>query len=291
MKISFLGTGLMGRPMASRLLLLGHDVIAYNRTKEKALPLETLGGKVATSSLEAISSSPLVILMLADAQACEAVLLPFEGKMDFSGRTIIQMGTISPQQSIALSLKIKERGGDYLEAPVLGSIAEAEKGELVVLVGSAPEEYARFLPVLKCFSPEPVYVGPVGQAAAFKLALNQLIASLTACFAYSLGMVRRRGIDLDLFMRVLRQTSLYAFHFDKKLPRMANEDFANPTFPLRLLHKDVGLMLDEGQELGLDTQALAGVFRVIQKGMAAGWGEKDYTSISALIISGKMAGN
>ncbi len=287
MKISFIGTGLMGRPMASRLLFAGHEVIAFNRTGEKALPLEKLGAKVASSALEAITSSPLVILMLADAPACEAVLFPATEAADFSGRTIIQMGTISPRESLDLSNKIKQRGGDYLEAPVLGSIAEAEKGELVVLVGSTPEQYSRFLPVFKCFSPEPVYVGPVGQAAAFKLALNQLIASLTACFAFSLGIVKKRGIEVDLFMKVLRPTSLYAFHFDKKLGRMTSEDYTNPTFPLRLLYKDVGLMLAEGKELGLDTEALAGVLRIIQKGIDAGWGEKDYTSIASLIISGK----
>ncbi len=283
MKISFMGIGLMGRPMATRLIQAGYEVTVYNRTKEKALPLQTLGAQVATSSQEAIMASPLIILMVADFSACCDVLFP-EAAASLEGKTIIQMGTISPRQSKDLMNLVNQRGSDYLEAPVLGSIAEAERGELTVLVGSREEQFKQFEEVLKCFCPQPIYVGQVGQAASFKLALNQLIASLTASFAFSLNLIRKRGIPLELFMEVLRRSSLYAFHFDKKLSRMWGEDYSNPTFPLRLLYKDVNLMIEEGLELGLQVDALAGILKLLERGMNQGWGEKDYTAINSIVL-------
>lgn len=287
MKLSFIGTGLMGRPMATRLLQAGHEVTVYNRTKEKARPLEALGAKLASSSREAVEASTVVILMVADYPACQAVLFPATDPPDLKGRTVIQMGTISPRQSLELMASVQERGGDYLEAPVLGSIAEAEKGELVVLVGSSEAQFDRFQSILQCFSPRPIHVGAIGQAAAFKLALNQLIASLTAGFAFSLNLIRKRNIPLDLFMDVLRRSSLYAYHFDKKLSRLWEEDYSSPTFPLRLLYKDVGLMIEEGKELGLETDSLEGIFRLLEKGLNLGWGEEDYTAIGSLILGKK----
>lgn len=287
MKISFMGTGLMGRPMAKRLLQAGYEVTVYNRTREKALPLETLGAKVALSPREAVVVSPIIILMVADYSACREVLFPAMETMGFEGKTIVQMGTISPRQSVDLMTLVNQRGGDYLEAPVLGSIAEAERGELIVLVGSTPEQHKRLEPLFHCFSSQPLYVGMVGQAAAFKLALNQLIASLTACFAFSLNLIRKRGIPLELFMEVVRRSSLYASHFDKKLNRMWNEDYAKPTFPLRLLYKDVNLMIEEGQEIGLEVDSLTGILRLLEKGINQGWGEKDYTAITSIILGNR----
>jgi len=287
MKLSFIGTGLMGRPMATRLLQAGYELTVYNRTKDKARPLEALGAKLASISREAVEASTVVILMVADYPACHEVLFPATDLPDLEGRTIIQMGTISPRQSLELMASVQERGGDYLEAPVLGSIAEAEKGELVVLVGSSEAQFDRFQSILQCFSPRPIHVGAVGQAAAFKLALNQLIASLTAGFAFSLNLIRKRNIPLDLFMDVLRRSSLYAYHFDKKLSRLWQEDYSSPTFPLRLLYKDVGLMMEEGKELGLETDSLEGIFRLLEKGLNRGWGEKDYTAIGSLILGKK----
>lgn len=284
MKIAFLGTGLMGRPMARRLLNAGYEVIAYNRTKEKALTLEQAGAKIVDRPVEAINEASVVILMVADFKASQAVLFPENNQVNYENKTVIQMSTISSRQSLYLKEQVQQKGGEYFEAPVLGSIAEAEKGELVVLVGSTAEQFERWRFLLTCFTPEPIYVGEVGQAATFKLALNQLIASLTAAFAFSLGLIKKKGIPLDLFMQVLRRSSLYAYHFDKKLDRMWGENYINPTFPLRLLYKDVNLMVEEGLEVGLEVDALKALSHLLEKAMERGWAEKDYTAITSIIL-------
>jgi 3-hydroxyisobutyrate dehydrogenase len=215
MKIAFLGTGLMGRPMAERLLSSGHLLVVYNRTREKAEPLAAAGAELAAT----------------------------------------------PQ------------------APGLGSTPQAREGNLVVMVGSTEDQYERWLPVLERFSPDPLYIGPVGKASALKLALNQLIASLTAAFSFSLGLVRRSLVDVDQFMKILRSSSLFAPTFDQKLPRYLRRDFSAPHFPTRHLLKDVRLVLEEGKSAGLSTEALEGVREIVEKAVAVGLGEEDYSSI------------
>jgi 3-hydroxyisobutyrate dehydrogenase len=280
MKIAFMGTGLMGSPMAERLLASGHRLVAYNRTKEKTARLASLGAEIAPGPAEAREGADLIILMLADAVAIEQTM--FSGRpapQPRPGPALIQMGTISPAQSLGFKDRWEEAGGEYLEAPVLGSIPQAREGNLVVMVGSARAQYERWLPVLERFSPDPLYVGPVGKASALKLALNQLIASLTASFSFSLGLVRRSGIDVEQFMKVLRTSAIFAPTFDQKLPRYLRRDFSAPHFPTRHLLKDVNLILEEGRRAGLTTAAIEGVREIVETAIARGLADADYSSI------------
>ena len=119
----------------------------------------------------------------------------------------------------------------------------------------------------------------VGAAAALKLALNQLIGSLTAAFSFSLATVLRRGIDVETFMGILRESALYAPTFDKKLPRMLERDFARPNFPARHLRKDLALAVEQGRELGLETAAVEAVQRIVERAMERGFADEDYSAL------------
>ena len=279
MDIALLGTGLMGRPMAERILQAGHKLAVFNRTLEKAHPLKHLGAKIASRAEEAIQSSECVLLMLADAQAIQDVLLSDRSRKELSGRTVIQMGTISSLESIDLNRRVSEYGGNYLEAPVLGSIPEALTGGLIVLVGSSPEQFEHWSGLFKCFGPKPLLIGPVGQASALKLALNQLIASLTAAFSLSLGFVQRKGIPVNLFMKILRDSALYAPTFDKKLKRMLDRNYDNPNFPTRHLAKDIDLFLREAREVNLQPAVLEGVSRLVKMTLDDGLSDMDYSAL------------
>jgi 3-hydroxyisobutyrate dehydrogenase len=280
MRVSLLGTGLMGRPMAERLLAAGHEVVVWNRTRARAVPLAERGARVATTPGEAVESSECAVLMLADAQAIESVLLPHaEPLSELAGRAVLQMGTIAPSESRAFAAALVEAGAEYLEAPVLGSIPEARAGELLVMVGATEEQLGRWRPLLACFGREPLRVGPVGRAAAAKLALNQLIAALTSGFALSLGFVQRQGVPVERFMEILRQSALHAPAFDKKLPRLLERDYAGPNFPLEHLTKDVRLFLGEARPLGLSCDALEGVERLLARALAEGHAGEDYSAL------------
>jgi 3-hydroxyisobutyrate dehydrogenase len=283
MRIAFIGTGLMGAPMAERVIALGYSLIVYNRTREKLEKLRSLGAEVADSPAKAIAESDCTILMLSDARAIDETLLSPESGPALAGHTIIQMGTISPSQSIHIRDTVNSAGGDYLEAPVLGSIPEAVSGKLIVMVGATKEQYERQLHLLKCFGPNPLRVGGVGQAAALKLALNQLIGSLTASFCLSLGFIERNGIDPDIFMEILRKSSLYAPTFDKKLNRFLERDYSKPNFPAKHLAKDLGLILEEAKKADLDTSGLAGIYQILEKAQNAGFSDTDYSAIFEVI--------
>ncbi|HEY9799608.1 NAD(P)-dependent oxidoreductase [Anabaena azotica] len=283
MKVAFLGTGLMGLPMAQRLLAANIEVVAYNRTPEKLAPLQAAGAEVVTHPRYAIREAECVILMLTNAAAIYHVLLSDTSWRTLEGRTIIQMGTITSTQSQEIRNSVIGGGGEYIEAPVLGSIPEAKAGTLTVMVGAEPEQYERRLDLLKNFGPEPLLIGPVGTASALKLALNQLIASLTTSFALSLAFVQRQGIDVDKFMEVLRGSALYAPTFDKKLQRMLDGDYSNPNFPTKHLLKDTDLFISEAQYLGLDLSSIETVQKILQTTMKMSFANEDYSAIFSII--------
>jgi 3-hydroxyisobutyrate dehydrogenase len=152
-----------------------------------------------------------------------------------------------------------------------------------VMVGGKPEQYQRHLKLLQNFGSEPVLVGSVGAAAGVKLALNQLIASLTTSFALSLAFVERQGIDIDLFMQILRESSLYAPTFDKKMRRMLDGNYTNPNFPTKHLLKDTDLFISEAKSLGLDLGSIEAVRQLVQTAVKMSFGNDDYSSIFSAI--------
>lgn len=279
MQVGFMGTGLMGLPMALRLLGTGFAVVAYNRTATKLEPLQTKGAIVAPSPEALIQATDCIVLMLTNAEAIRALVLSPASRQVLPGKTVIQMGTIAPAESRQLQAEIRKAGGDYLEAPVLGSIPEARAGNLIVMVGSTPAQFDQWQLVLRCFGPEPRWVGEVGTAAAVKLALNQLIGSMTAAFATSLGFVQQQGADSELFMQILRESALYAPTFDKKLQRLRDRAYANPNFPTKHLLKDTALFLQAAEHAGVNGEIPAAVQAILERALQLGWADADYSAL------------
>ncbi|MBD1842830.1 NAD(P)-dependent oxidoreductase [Cyanobacteria bacterium FACHB-63] len=278
-KIGFIGTGLMGLPMAQRLITAGHSVTAYNRTAAK---LESLtGATIATSSSQAIAASDCVILMLTNAQAIAQTLLSDQAALQ--GRTVIQMSTIAPDESQAIRDRVVAAGGSYLEAPVLGSIPEARSGKLIVMVGAEVEQFEQWRSLLQTFGENPVLLGSVGSASTVKLALNQLIGSLTSAFAVSLGLVLRQNVEVEALMQILRQSALYAPTFDKKLQRMLDRDFENPNFPTKHLQKDINLFIEAARSADLNVASVEGVREILQGAIDQNLSELDYAALFSIV--------
>ncbi len=282
MKVGFLGTGLMGLPMAQRLLDTNIELVVYNRTKAKSEPLRVAGAAIAEHPHEVIHACECVILMLTDASAIRSLLLSEVSQQQISGRTIVQMGTITPTESRAIRDEVINAGGNYLEAPVLGSIPEAKAGKLIVMVGGSPEQFQQWSDLLQHFGSEPLLIGPVGAAAALKLSLNQLIASLSTAFALSLSFVQVQGVDVDLFMQILRDSALYAPTFDKKLQRMLERNYSSPNFPTKHLMKDTDLFITEAKSAGLNVSSIEGVRRILEMAVKMS-SEDDYSSLFSAV--------
>lgn len=285
MQVGFIGTGLMGAPMATRLVEVGHSVIAYNRTASKLEPLRGFGVAIATSPNQVIQSADVIILMLTNAAAIQELLTPTASAL--SGRAIIQMGTIAPAESISIHEQVQSASGTYLEAPVLGSIPEAKTGTLLVMAGAAPQDFESQLPLLTAFGPDPLLVGPVGTAAALKLALNQLIGGLTTAFATSLSFCQTYGVEVETFMQILRSSALYAPTFDKKLTRMLDQNFENPNFPTKHLLKDMTLFQQAAQAEGLPTENTTAIQTIIQRAMAQ-FADADYSALYTAVQKAEL---
>jgi 3-hydroxyisobutyrate dehydrogenase-like beta-hydroxyacid dehydrogenase len=276
----------MGQPIALRLVHCGHDVVAWNRSPEPLEKAAEAGLNTEQDLVQAVTQGELIILTLSDATAIDEVLWNSGIDSLLKEKTVLQMGTIAPAESRALAQRVSEAGGDYLEAPVLGSIPEACSGQLIVMAAGAEAVYQHCLLLLRCLGKEVERVGPVGQAAAMKLALNQLIASLTAGFAQSLGLIRAEGVDVEQFMHLLRESALYAPTFDKKLQKYIDHDYSNPNFPLKHLIKDMALFKRVAEESGINALIAEAMFSVFVQGQEAGYGEEDYSSLYEAINPG-----
>ncbi|TQV62450.1 MAG: NAD(P)-dependent oxidoreductase [Halothiobacillaceae bacterium] len=285
MKISLLGTGLLGSAVVERLLARGHEVTVWNRSADKAKALAGRGARLAPTAAEALAAADVTLLFLADRAAIEAVLLSDATRPALAGTTLLQMGTIGPADSQALDRVLTAAGARHAECPVLGSLPEARSGALILMYGGDEALFGQLTPMLLDLGPEPGRIGAVGQAAALKLAMNQLIASETAAFAMSLALVKAHGVAVDDFMRILRGSALYAPTFDKKLGRMLSGDFSGPNFPLDHLIKDLRLFIRAAEGAGIDASPLAALEATLADVSAKGRGGEDYSVLARGFMS------
>jgi 3-hydroxyisobutyrate dehydrogenase len=280
MNISLIGAGLMGQALSEHLLAEHQSLTIFNRSLNKTTELQQQGAAIVTSPQEALNTSEFCLLMLSDAEAINIVLDTIEPE-SFKDKFIIQMGTIAPDESREIAKRITHHQGRYLECPVLGSLPEARTGTLILMAGGSNDDYKTALPLLNLIGKNPQHIGSVGQGSTVKLAMNQLIAGLTSSFSLSLALVEKEGIETEQFMKIVRDSALYAPTFDKKLERMLQRDFANPNFPTKHLAKDTRLFLSVAKRLGLETCALEGIAQLLDKTLEQGLADTDYSAIYA----------
>ena len=282
MNVSLIGVGLMGQALSEHLLNNEIKLHLYNRSANKCQSLQNNGAIISDSAQAAINESEISLLMLSDATAINIVLDSIEPS-SFKDKLIIQMGTISPDESRAIAARIRKHKGRYLECPVLGSLPEARSGKLILMAGGNEQDYQTALPLLKIIGTEPKHIGDIGQGATVKLAMNQLIAGLTASFSLSLALVEKEGIEIEQFMSIVRDSALYAPTFDKKLVRMIDRDFTAPNFPTKHLAKDTNLFLSVAEQLGLETCALEGISQLLDKTLEQGLANTDYSALYSAV--------
>jgi len=285
-KISFLGAGLMGSRMAVRLAENGFDISVFNRTKEKVEHLSKQGIVICNTANEAVEKGNVIISMLSDYRAINQVLFPDQYLL-YTNKILIQMSTISPDENLNVKKEIEKRGGTFVEAPVLGGITQAQSGELIIMVGAEEAQFNSLKEIFNTLGNNVKLIGEAGKASALKLSYNQLIATMNSAFYMSLGYVMDKGIDIDLFMDILRNSTLYAPAYDKKLNNLVNRDYDKTNFSLRLLLKDVNLIVDEFEKSRVDCLTLKGVKFLLERGIHFEHGEEDYSAMFEIIYPKK----
>jgi 2-hydroxy-3-oxopropionate reductase len=226
MKIAFIGTGLMGFPMAKNLLDKSLDINVFSRTIEKAKPLERFGAKISNSLSEAVKDVDVVITMLTDDAAVEKVLSDqgFQENLK-KGSTIVDMSSIKPKIAIKYGNFLKEKGVNFLDAPVSGGTIGAEQATLAIMVGGDQKVFDQIKDVLKVMG-NPTLVGPIGSGQVSKLA-NQIIVGVTiGAVAEAITLCEKAGVDGNKFIQALAGGFADGKILQNHGKRMIDKDFS-----------------------------------------------------------------
>jgi len=226
MKIAFIGTGLMGFPMAKNLLEKSLDLNVFSRTIEKAKPLEKFGAKISNSLSEAVKDVDVVITMLTDDDAVEKVLSDQDFQKNLKkGSTIVDMSSIKPKIAIKYGKLLKDKGINFLDAPVSGGTIGAEQATLAIMVGGDQKVFDQVKDILK-FMGNPTLVGPIGSGQVSKLA-NQIIVGVTiGAVAEAITLCEKAGVDGNKFIKALAGGFADGKILQNHGKRMIDKDFS-----------------------------------------------------------------
>ena len=283
-KIGFIGLGLMGRPMAMNLLKAGHSVTIWNRTAARADELVAAGAVLAKTPRAVAEKSDVLISIVSDPQALESVLWGQEGKQDGAlgglkkGSVYIDSSTVSPTLVKKISAACGERGVRFLDAPVTGGDWGAREGNLVFMIGGEAETLKEVEPILGVMGKKWFHLGPNGAGQTIKLAMNAILALEVGAVAEAIGLVTRAGLAGEQLLEVLQASMGRSGLLDLKTPLMLKGDF-KPSFPLRLMHKDLGLALDLANQLGVALPTTAAVREVYNFVKGEAKEDVDYSAV------------
>ncbi|MDC3385322.1 NAD(P)-dependent oxidoreductase [Candidatus Pelagibacter sp.] len=226
MKIGFIGTGLMGFPMAKNLLDKSLDLTVFSRTIEKAKPLGEFGAKISNSLSEAVNDVDIVITMLTDDDAVEKVLSDQDFQENLKkGSTVVDMSSIKPKIAIKYGNLLKDKGINFLDAPVSGGTIGAEQATLAIMVGGDQKVFDQIKDILKVMG-NPTLVGPIGSGQVSKLA-NQIIVGVTiGAVAEAITLCEKAGVDGNKFIKALAGGFADGKILQNHGKRMIDKDFS-----------------------------------------------------------------
>jgi 3-hydroxyisobutyrate dehydrogenase-like beta-hydroxyacid dehydrogenase len=280
MPVGFVGLGAMGGRMARRLLAAGHPVVGYNRTAARARWLVEAGLELAASPRAVAEQAEVVLCMVADTAALAAVTEGADGLLAGlrPGAVYVEMSTVSPEAVRALGARVAARGAAMLDAPVSGSIATLEQGQLSFMVGGDPAALERVRPYLGAIGPTITHLGELGQAMAMKLAVNQALAvqvlafAESVCLAEKAGIARERAVEAILRSVIASPVLRYRGPFVLGMP-------AEAWFDVGMIQKDLALALDLGHRLGVPLPSVALAQQWMGAARAMGLGGWDFAVV------------
>ena len=280
MRVAFLGLGIMGRPMAANLVKAGHQVSTWNRSGGK----EVEGARAAASPAEAARAAEVVWMCVSDTAAVEQVLFGPEGVESAleQGAVVVDSSTISPSATLRFAERLKQKGADYVDAPVTGSKIGAQGGQLIFIVGGEESTVDRLRPLFAAMGKLMVRVGETGKGQSAKLAMNLMIAVTYEGFAEALTLATRLGVNMERLLELINASMVRSGVVEYKAPFVLKRDFT-PNFPLRLMHKDIHLMLDAAREARIKLPALETVEEIYEIATDEGQGDLDYAATLALL--------
>lgn len=272
-QIGFIGLGIMGRGMTNNLLKAGHKVMVWNRTPARMDEFAAAGAQTASSPAELAAQCDVILICVSDTPDVEEVLFGENGVSAGvkSGALVVDHSTISPQKTVEMAKRLNTQGVAYLDAPVSGGSEGAKNGTLSIMVGGEAVDFERAMPILQAYGKTITHVGAQGAGQMAKLVnqilvvVNQLAASEALLFAQA------GGLDLAKTIDAVKGGAAGSWMLANRGPQMIVRDF-HPGFTIDLQQKDLRLVLEAADEMGIPLIATSMVFQMYRTLQAQGLG-------------------
>jgi 3-hydroxyisobutyrate dehydrogenase len=275
--VAVLGTGIMGLPMARNLARAGLEVRAWNRTRAKAEPLAGDGVAVAGTAAEAVDGADAWITMLADGETVAEVARDALGAGDAG--PWLQMSTVGLAAARELGRLADDQGATYVDAPVLGTKAPAEKGELIVLASGPDGSKETAEPIFDAVGSKTVWLGEAGNGSRMKLVVNAWIQSITAATGQSIALAEGLGLDPATFLEIMDGAPTGSPYLQLKGNQIVGDKLDEVSFSTVLARKDTGLVVDAPEEAGLEPALARALYDRFDAAVEQGSGEQDMASV------------
>jgi 3-hydroxyisobutyrate dehydrogenase len=275
--IGWIGTGRMGYEMAAHLAKGGADVLAWNRTRAKAEPLEKYGAKIADKVSE-LAARDIVFCMVSTWDDVKDVMTQLLDGSKSVPRTIIECSSISLEGSAELRKMLAARGIEYLAAPVSGNAKVIKAGKLSFVCSGPRKAFDAALPYLKMIGPAASYVGEGELSRIVKICHNVFLGVVTQSLAEITVLAQKAGVPRHAFLDFMNQSVMGSMFTRYKTPAFVNLDF-KVTFTPYLLRKDLDLGLDAGKRFEVPMPLAAATRDLVQSMMGRGWTEQDFATL------------
>jgi 3-hydroxyisobutyrate dehydrogenase-like beta-hydroxyacid dehydrogenase len=278
-KLGFIGLGNMGSRIAKRLLDHGFQLAAYDLDSSKAEPIAAQGGVIAKNSLALARTSDVILSCLTNDEAVLSVHSGPGGVLAAAkpGTVVLEMSTISPETSRQLHKLGAQRGIEVLDVAISGSTPAAEQGTLTLLVGGNQDLFRAAEPIFQAIAKQYFLLGGPGSGTTMKLVVNTLLGLGMQAIAEAVVLGEKAGLDRKRLLEVLSKTAVIAPAHVGKLVRIAINDYS-PQFPLRLMHKDLRLILNAAAKEQVRMPATEAAFYVNSEELAGGH-EEDFSAV------------
>lgn len=279
-RIGIAGVGRMGRAIAERIIAAGYPLTVWNRTAARAAPLRDAGAALAASPRALAQASDIVLTLLTNDQAIEAVYLGPDGLLSgaVAGKLFVEMSTVRTATIQHLATAVAQRGAALVDAPVSGTVGPARAGQLLALVGGTEADVARVRPVLNTFCRRIAHLGPSGSGTTMKLALNLPMAVYWQALAEALALGQQFGLDLATMLDLIADSPAALAALRMKIPIILGQP-DEVAFDVGGVRKDLLAMIATGQQFGVPMPAASAALLSFTAATAAGLGQQDLAAM------------
>ena len=280
-KIAFVGLGIMGKPMAKNLMKAGYELYVYDLFPDPVAELEKEGAKGCKSAAEASSNTNITITMVQDGPQAESAILGENGVSDGAseGHLVVDMSSIAPGVSQRIGAGCKEKGINFLDAPVSGGEPFAISGELAIMVGGSADDFEQAKPLFDILGKSAILCGKHGAGQVTKLANQICVGANIHALAEALALAAKSGVNPETVYKAIQGGLAGSNVINAKAPMMVDRNF-EPGFRIELHYKDINNAMEAARELNIPLQVTANLQQVLTSLVTKGEGKSDHSAIA-----------